>query len=498
MKSALHSLPSWFLLCLTFGSLSVLPLSLSAGELETALSSVSFNVTASGSGKVVEYSFLRKQNSVDYQYEIQSSPDLVDWSNVLFDSAALTEVGTAEVRTVVTEAVPEGTVYLRLQITSIPKTITLQAGMTINNALSLTKPGDTLVLPNGNYAKQTLTKQFPADVTIKAQQTNKAIIAGMLLSKAQHLSFRGIKFTDPFRLDGASDITIAGCTLDAGASTEGSLEIYGQGANGPTHHITVENCTISNGGRTIFFAGHFAPSENWNHDIVIRNNQITCGTNVGIQISGGRDLLITENKFNTTRSGAILTAGATRVEISRNRIEGPSLGMQIATPGREWDPFSGVEHMISSDILVANNVIISTANSCIMLSACHDISIVYNTLAGTGTLSTIHRTPHDYANKFVILEGNSNIRVWNNIMERITLDTLDPRPVFESHNLVRTGGAGDGLITSDPKFSETTTYSLSASSPALDKAIFTDDTPTVDFTGEERGSPADLGAMERF
>jgi len=166
--------------------------------------------------------------------------------------------------------------------------------------------------------------------------------------------------------------------------------------------------------------------------------------------------------------------------------------MQIATPGMEWDNYAGVENMISSAILLANNVVDGFGNA-VQLDAARDVAIVYNTVADGVGLRHNHRTPHDQQNN-VILDGNSAIRVWNNIFPSIAAG--DQRPAFESNNVVQTGGGGMGLITSPPAFGTGPDYPLSPQSPAIDKALVNAETPLLDFEGHLRGAMPDIGARE--
>jgi hypothetical protein len=260
--------------------------------------------------------------------------------------------------------------------------------------------------------------------------------------------------------------------------------------------VIVQDSTIQGGGRTIFVLGSFAPSEQWNHHLTFARNQISCGSHVCFQISGGRDLLIENNEIIASGTSGVLTAGATAVTIARNRFRGmDAAAMQIATPGAEWDNYAGVENMISSAVVIANNVI-DGWGSAVQLDAATDVAIVYNTVAdGTG-IRFNHRTPHDQQDN-VILDGNSEIRAWNNIMPSISVDAAEAGPSFQSNNQIwEGGGSGDGLITDPPSFEAGSDYELALGSPALGGALINDETPLVDFDNRPRGDDPDLGARE--
>ena len=118
-----------------------------------------------------------------------------------------------------------------------------------------------------------------------------------------------------------------------------------------------------------------------------------------------------------------ICAGGTRISILRNRFHGmgmkPPAAAHLASPGAEWDNYAGVENMISSAIVVANNLSDGWANF-VQLDAARDIAIVYNSVADGVGVRLNHRTPHDQSGK-VILDGNSNIRVWNDILPSISV-----------------------------------------------------------------------------
>ena len=138
---------------------------------------------------------------------------------------------------------------------------------------------------------------------------------------------------------------------------------------------------------------------------------------------------------------------------------------QIASPGIEWDNYAGVENMTSTAIVIANNII-DGWGSAVQLDAARDVAIVHNTVAdGTGVRFN-HRTPHDQMGN-VILNGNSDIRIWNDILPSISLATGEMKPAFESNNVIwKGGGGGAGDVTSMPIFAGAAAdYALAPGSP---------------------------------
>jgi hypothetical protein len=378
-------------------------------------------------------------------------------------------------------------------------TINLSAPATLASALATAKAGDRIVMHAGTYAQeQASNRKFASMVFVEAAAGETVKIAGARFQSCDHLAFRDIKFTATVMLDGSSNFTFHGVTLDGGMTEEAALQIHGQSSAGASHDVLVEDSTISGGGRTIFVLGSFAPSDKWNHHLTFVRDDITCGSHNCFQISGGRDMLIDGNKINGTTTSGVLTAGATRITITRNRFVGMSgkspEATQIASPGMEWDNYAGVENMISSAIVIANNVI-DGWGAAVQLDAARDVAIVYNTVAdGTGVRFN-HRTPHDQAGN-VILNGNSNIRVWNNILPSLSISTGETRPTFESNNVVwKGGGGGTALVTMAPVFTGTD-FQLAAGSPGVDAALINAETPLVDFENRPRGDKPDVGARE--
>jgi hypothetical protein len=379
--------------------------------------------------------------------------------------------------------------------------IDVRAPSTLAGALATAKAGDRIVLHAGSYANETISnRKFGTPVFVEAAAGDTVVMAGGHFTSCDHLSFSGIEFSATVMLDGSANFTFHGVTLDGGASEEAALQIHGQGSAGASHDVLVEDSTIRGGGRTIFVLGKFAPSDAWNHHLSFVSDDITCGSHNCFQISGGRDIVIDGNRINSTTTAGVLTAGATRVAITRNRMKGmPGMSptaTQIASPGMEWDNYAGVENMTSTAIVIANNVI-DGWSSAVQLDAARDVAVVYNTVAdGTGVRFN-HRTPHDQMGN-VILNGNSDIRIWNDILPSISLATGEAKPTLESNNVIwKGGGGGPGDLTSMPIFAGAAAdYALAPGSPGIDAALINAETPLVDFENRPRGAMPDVGARE--
>ncbi|MBK7858458.1 MAG: right-handed parallel beta-helix repeat-containing protein [Archangiaceae bacterium] len=361
---------------------------------------------------------------------------------------------------------------------------------TLQTLVAMSAPGDRIRVAAGTYGAQSITAKPSGDVFIEAAAGASPTFAGLTCNGCTHLYLRGLKFTGTVDLGTASFITLDTVSIDLGTQDASGLYIHGSGsATGMSHDITVVRSSIHNGARTIFILTNFSPNANWNHHLTFVNSDFQCGTHNCFQVSGGRDLRIENNVFHDPKGDGVLTAGGVRIDILRNRMRGSTanvVAVRLATPGTEWDNFAGVENMISSDITVANNVISGWVAAGVELDAATNIRVVYNTVAGPVGFKTWHRTPHDQANN-VILNGNSNMTVWNNIFPTLQIDGADPMPSMIGTNLV--GGS--------PMYVDTVSYQLAAGSPALDKGVVNAQTPLVDFTNAVRGAMPDYGALER-
>ncbi len=366
--------------------------------------------------------------------------------------------------------------------------------MKIADALAQAMPGDRLILHAGTYANESISKlSFAKHVFIEVAKGEDVTLPGLHFTSCDHIVLDGLHVDGLLELEGSSELLLRGVVLK-GRGEDAALQFQGQHAAGANHDIVVEDSGISGGGRTVFILGKFAPSEAWNHHLVFRRTLFTCGSHNCFQISGGRDIDIQYSAIQSTATAGVLTAGATRVNISRNAfISKDGAAMQIATPGAEWDNYAGVENMISSKIVIANNVV-SGFKTNVQLDAASDVAIVYNTFVDGVGVRFNHRTPHDQAMN-VILDGNDNVRIWNNIMQQLALAQADKPPAFLSNNLISGAGAGgENLIKGDAMLDND--YTPGPGSPALDSALVNAETPLVDYSGRLRGSKPDVGANE--
>jgi len=316
----------------------------------------------------------------------------------------------------------------------------LRPGGTLASALARARPGDRIVVRAGEYPAEQIEAALPdvsdaplpgAVVTVEAAPGEQVTFAGATFTRSSHIALRRLRFAGTLKLAGCSHMELSELELDAGDSKDAALYLLGRQPFGPTHHVRVTGSRIAGGGRTVFIHTYFGPSEGWNHDLEFTGNRMACGARNCFQLSGARDTVIADNTVESARGGGILMAGATRVQVLRNRMDnGRGSAVQVGTPGAEWDRFGGVEHMISSQILIADNVIRSWGGAAVQLDGCRDVEIRRNTVEHGPGLVTHRREPHDLQGN-VILVGNSGVRLQGNRLPEIRVAEGDPAPQVE-------------------------------------------------------------------
>ncbi|HAA53830.1 MAG TPA: hypothetical protein DCE42_03705 [Myxococcales bacterium] len=386
------------------------------------------------------------------------------------------------------------------------QTLTLSPGQTLLSVLKQASDGDQIEVKQGTYPYEKITGiTFKKHVIIKAAKGATVTFEGMDWQNCAYIAFEDIRIrkkTIGFR--DCKNIWFYKVDIDLGTASQSGLAVVGSGKTTSCAELDVHHSRISGGQRTIFIRTNFNVDNVWCHNIRFSYNTLECGTNNCFQFSGVRDAQIHNNDIKTIGGGVgVLLAGATRIDIRRNTIKGDKskkfgYGMNIATPGKEWDNFNNVKYMISSDVTVANNLITEWSGHGIALNGTKKIYIYNNTIFDNkyNSIQFVRRTPHDKAGN-VILTGNTQISLWNNIMNKVVLASGESRPTLESNNLVKTsGGAGKNLIKADPMFVGGGDYSLMSGSPAIDKGLVNKDTPKLDLYNTPRDSKPDIGAME--
>ncbi|MGE0784744.1 MAG: hypothetical protein AB7S26_03575 [Sandaracinaceae bacterium] len=365
--------------------------------------------------------------------------------------------------------------------------------------------GDEIVLADGTYGDVTITDDaFDGWLVIRAAPGATPRIASLHLTNTVGLYFEGVTFEGQVLIEAAERTVLDHIRLDIADRGDptmypgGGINVSGRGVGRGNRDFVLRNSTIRGGRRTLFLHSLFVVPDEWNQNLVIQNNELDCvGDRNCIQISGSQHVLIADNTFRSAHDG-VLMAGAIDVQVLRNRFEGTASSgsaggaVRVASPGYQWDAFDGVGNMVSTDVLVANNLVRGYGTG-VELAACRRVDVVFNTVMDGRGLSTWHRVPVD-ENGDTVLVGNDEYRVWNNVLGEIRIDGLDPRPTFESNNAAGTGGMGAGLITSDPLL-DAEGIPMSGS-PLIDAALVHADNPTDDLLRADRTGPPDIGGVE--
>ncbi len=381
----------------------------------------------------------------------------------------------------------------------------LAAGGDLSAAVGAAASGDAIVLADGDYGDVTIADVgFDGWLVVRAAPGATVTIASLRLTNTRGLYFEGVTFEGRVLVEAAERTVLDTIRLeipDPGDPTGypgGGIDVSGRGVGRGNRGFVLRNSYIRGGRRTLFLHSLFVAPDDWNQDLTIVNNELDCvGDRNCVQISGSRGVLIADNTFRSAHDG-VLMAGAIDVQVLRNRFEGTAASGQaggavrVASPGYQWDAFNGVGHMVSTDVLVANNLVEGYRIG-VELAACRRVDVVFNTVIGGRGLSTWHRVPVDERGNTVLV-GNDEYRVWNNVLGELRVDAMDPRPTFESNNAAATGGMGPGLVTADPMLGPDGVPL--AGSPLIDTALVTADNPADDLRGATRDGAPDIGAFE--
>jgi parallel beta-helix repeat protein len=314
---------------------------------------------------------------------------------------------------------------------STTSVIELKPGDTLAAALAHAHPGDRVLIHAGDYPREQIQARFADYVTVEAAPGETATFAGLAFKASDHLRLRRLHVAGTLLVEESTYFDLVEMDLDAGRGDGSALHILTKGKTAATNHVRVSKSRIAGGGRTIFILTHFRPSAGWNGELEFTDNELHCGTRCCFQLSGARDTVISGNRVVETRAKGILLAGATRIRITRNRLEnGSGPAIHIGTPGKEWDPYQGIENMISSDVVAADNVIRNWKGPAVQLDGCRGIELRGNTVENGGGLVTHRRSPTDLAGQ-VILVGNSDVRLRGNKLPGMEIAEGDPAPVSE-------------------------------------------------------------------
>jgi parallel beta helix pectate lyase-like protein len=329
----------------------------------------------------------------------------------------------------------------------------------------------------GSYPKLTLTKTFAAPgLTIQGEAGT--VIAGVLSQSAGGYTFRGLASKVPnasdsgFYLSGASHDFTLGPNLTIRGGWDG-VKVY---AAYPTtvDNIVVKDSNIAGATEDDFHingASNMLVKHNFIHDPIDNGDH-----NDGVQSQRSYHLTITRNTFSFQS-----------VAPHDGPNQGIMLGANPAFPGRV------------TNTVISNNLIAHwNGGRPLILSGTTSTQVVNNTFVddGPGANYASITLNAQFASSGSDFQNN-HAEIWNNIVNKIYIDSGAARPAFCHTNLVtnpQSGMSGRNVITAGPRFIDRTTYALRSASPARGVALTRAGTPTMDIDAVLRSKPGDLGA----
>jgi hypothetical protein len=425
------------------------------------------------------------------------------------------------------------------------------------------KPGDEILLMSGNYGNVGICQHDTeisnsSFVTVAAAPGQTPVLTSLAVCSTSMWAFDGLKVQ----------------SLEAAALSGNPLvSVTDQGASFPTSNIVFENMTISsqddvsgwtqaqwvangrNGFRAqssaggvntkcISMTGSHISNVRFGADLaanftLFSGNEIDHFGDDGIDY-GASDLNITKNYVHDNldigdgnhpdaMQGVIgvLPAGAAVNNFEAILIDSNTVIRQtdpnLAFPGG----LQGIDAFNSNwtDLIVTNNVVITSACWGIAFSSVHGGLIANNTVVNDGLLaaSAVCSPAVSVGDKTPGGSSSAGVTVINNLANVISIDNLDPGvaaahnvgmatagPVFAWYvngvatydgtpgttfgnaNLIAAGGPAAEFVDFDPS---TLTYNvkLKAGAPAIGAGVATD-APAVDILGVTRTAPYDAGA----
>ncbi len=344
-------------------------------------------------------------------------------------------------------------------------------GSSIGGTVSSASPGDTVIVHGGSYPRQKIAKAFSSPVTVREATGETARVAGF-------------EFANP-----SSNLNLQGFDIDPGDSVQGIL------FSPNVRDITVSDVKILSGKHGVRFTA--GAKAGWPTNVTVRASEIRNALRDNVQVSGARNVLFENNwihdpQVNGNHNDGIQSIASDGLKIRRNIFafetpgpRGPNQGIIL---GRA-DPAQEGRTVVNSE--VTNNLVYQWRGAGITIAGTTNTTVDNNTVwdGGGGSASAFVISAKNQPSVF----GNTNVRLANNILNKMQLKNGGTRPAIESHNLVRTGGGGYALLTGDPQF--TTGYRLKSTSPAINTANARY-APTVDRDKLPRDSQPDRGAYE--
>jgi parallel beta-helix repeat protein len=368
------------------------------------------------------------------------------------------------------------------------------SGQSLSAAISAAAAGDTVVVHAGSYPQQRLSSQFSAPVVVTAEAGDSVNVAGFTFSGAHNIHVRELRINGMVRAENSSALRFDDVVVDPGEST-----VDGFRFNDYASDIVVSESRVVSGRFNVYFWGP-SPAA-WPERIRVVHSELTGASADNVQIGGGRDITLGHNYIhdpleNSDHNDGVQAIASDGLKLVGNTVSTPA---SPAVGGPDQGILLGRADPPEADRLVENSVVVNNLvhhwrGIGIMLAGTDNTLVANNTAYANGTdgtwsgLSLVSKNnPADFA--------NTRVRVVNNVLNRMSVANGSERPEVEEFNLVREGGAGTALLTSDPQFVDGASLNLRATSPAVNTGTSTY-APTNDIDGLLRDPLVDRGASE--
>jgi hypothetical protein len=381
----------------------------------------------------------------------------------------------------------------------IPTRTTLEVGTDteLKMALERATGGESIVLRPGSYGLHYLPKPYRSRVTVRGADRRTVRVEG----------FSTLPDADPRMA--AANILITNMTISPENHEHDAVRI-----NRGSQHIEIADVTIEGGRHCLNINAYPYARQSWPHDIMVRNSDLSLSSGDVVQITGGRRIAFRHDFIHDPKDNphdhvdGIQAIGSEELTVVGSSFTEPTEGAsgfnQAIILGRA-DPYDAALTVRKS--YLANNLIYGWRGSGILLAGTEITWVVNNTsmpYSGQSGFLTADKDP-SVSGGTAEAWRNSDLKVWNNIFNRVNADDSGSGAVLASNNLITEGqaGYGENSLTGRARFvsrvpSSPERYKLKSISPAIDSGITTPDgmTPTTDLDNVRRRGLPDRGARE--
>jgi hypothetical protein len=384
--------------------------------------------------------------------------------------------------------------------------VTMQRPWCSLDQVGSTPSGGTVIVRGGNYPRLSVDGLQADDlVTIRAQRSERPVVAGVEVRDSRNLRIEGFRITDIARVDQSRRVDLVGNDISPHGVIAGESDEL-RFVRNRIHDLTIDQRPAGSSEPRCHSEGPTAGVAprcgygfriNYVTRVAIKDNLVEQIPTDGIQMAATADVLITGNRFEhisafidpVEHSDVIQMVGENARTVIRGNVFTQTRGLLAHPYPPPSDKFPG----ITRDLVIENNLFVQLRHWAVKLLDTSGARIVNNTFwyAGTGGVQMRDDSTHP--------GRTEGVRFYNNIV-----DILEPRPeafALEDYNLIASGQRlGRHDISGRPRFRNPAAlnYRLSRRSRAIDAGTRRG-APRVDLAGTRRpkGRGIDLGAYER-